>query len=156
QQQQIIIGDNRPAPAQGATRRPYDYSDDLDASRGANHGMTKDKSYDQPAAEGKVAGASAAPSATTASATPAPPPPIPAARPTGGYGNGMPAKTSPSPRRHAVADADEVGGEVQESVAPPTNRLGLGTEFGESRTSSATYTRFVRANNRPIAVAELR
>jgi hypothetical protein len=35
-------------------------------------------------------------------------------------------------------------------------RLGLGTEFGEQRTSAASYTRFVRAPGRPIAIAELR
>jgi hypothetical protein len=36
------------------------------------------------------------------------------------------------------------------------NRPGLGTEFGESRYSAASFTRFVRAANRPIAIAELR
>ena len=35
-------------------------------------------------------------------------------------------------------------------------RLGLGTEFGEQRTSAASYTRFVRAPGRPVAIAELR
>lgn len=39
---------------------------------------------------------------------------------------------------------------------PRTNRPGLGTEFGESRYSAASYTKFVRAANRPIAIAELR
>jgi hypothetical protein len=34
--------------------------------------------------------------------------------------------------------------------------MGLGTEFGEQRYSGATYTRFTRAGNRPIAIAELR
>ena len=37
-----------------------------------------------------------------------------------------------------------------------TERPGLGTEFGEQRTSAASYTRFVRAADRPIAIAELR
>ena len=40
--------------------------------------------------------------------------------------------------------------------APTTRRPGLGTEFGETRYSSASYTRFVRATARPIAIAELR
>jgi hypothetical protein len=40
--------------------------------------------------------------------------------------------------------------------APRTNRMGLGTEFGEQRYSAASYTRFVRAADRPIAIAELR
>jgi hypothetical protein len=35
-------------------------------------------------------------------------------------------------------------------------RLGLGTEFGEQRYSAASYTRFVRAPGRPVAIAELR
>lgn len=35
-------------------------------------------------------------------------------------------------------------------------RLGLGTEFGEQRYSAASYTRFVRAAGKPIAIAELR
>ena len=42
------------------------------------------------------------------------------------------------------------------TTAPRTNRPGLGTEFGESRYSAASYTKFVRAANRPIAIAELR
>lgn len=36
------------------------------------------------------------------------------------------------------------------------DRLGLGTEFGEQRYSAASYTRFVRAAGKPIAIAELR
>jgi hypothetical protein len=59
------------------------------------------------------------------------------------------------PRRD-YDDGDEVGGGGYEQPAPPTNRPGLGTEFGEQRYSGATYTRFVRNQNRPIAVAELR
>ena len=39
---------------------------------------------------------------------------------------------------------------------PRTERLGLGTEFGEQRYSAASYTKFVRAGDRPIAIAELR
>lgn len=35
-------------------------------------------------------------------------------------------------------------------------RLGLGTEYGEQRYSAASYTRFVRASDKPIAIAELR
>lgn len=38
----------------------------------------------------------------------------------------------------------------------PTYRPGLGTEFGESRYSGASYTQFVRASNSPVAIAELR
>jgi len=47
-----------------------------------------------------------------------------------------------------------------ESVAMPQprqrERLGLGTEFGEQRSSGVSYTRFVRAGGRPVAIAELR
>ena len=52
------------------------------------------------------------------------------------------AGTSPSPRRLRRSAAD----------APS----GLGTEFGETRYSAASYTRFVRSTQAPIAVAELR
>jgi hypothetical protein len=45
---------------------------------------------------------------------------------------------------------------VTTQTAPRTNRLGLGTEFGEQRYSAASYTKFVRAPGRPIAIAELR
>ena len=48
----------------------------------------------------------------------------------------------------------------EEYVAPKVtqrnNRPGLGTEFGESRYSAASFTRFVRSASRPIAIAELR
>ena len=40
--------------------------------------------------------------------------------------------------------------------APKTGRLGLGTEFGESRYSATTFTRFERSSAQPVAVAELR
>ena len=41
-------------------------------------------------------------------------------------------------------------------TARPTNRQGLGTEFGESRYSPTQFTQFVRSSTRPIAIAELR
>jgi hypothetical protein len=44
----------------------------------------------------------------------------------------------------------------QPDVAPRTNRPGLGTEFGEQRYSAASYTKFQRAADRPVAIAELR
>jgi hypothetical protein len=44
----------------------------------------------------------------------------------------------------------------KDSPPAPRERLGLGTEFGESRYSAASYTRFVRSSDRPVAVAELR
>ncbi len=76
----------------------------------------------------------------------------------GGAGNGAPSRPMPPPPRESI-DTDAVGGEWEAPVqqqGPQTNRMGLGTEFGESRYSAASYTRFVRATDRPIAVAELR
>ncbi len=41
-------------------------------------------------------------------------------------------------------------------AAPSTERLGLGTEYGETRSSAANYTKFTRSTTKPIAIAELR
>jgi len=88
----------------------------------------------------------------------APPPAEYAPTTTSGGG----ARPSPEPRRHYEEhiDADDDRGgdaEIQaHSAAPPTYRPGLGTEFGESRSSAANYTRFTRSTTRPIAIAELR
>jgi hypothetical protein len=71
----------------------------------------------------------------------------------GGYAPGARAVPPPPP-------ADDVAEQDYEPPAPnraqPTHRPGLGTEFGEQRYSAASYTKFVRANDRPIAIAELR
>ncbi|HET9621704.1 MAG TPA: hypothetical protein VFP84_10075, partial [Kofleriaceae bacterium] len=50
------------------------------------------------------------------------------------------------------ADDEEVAPEPQQE----RERLGLGTEFGEQRTSNVSFTRFVRAPGKPAAIAELR
>lgn len=68
---------------------------------------------------------------------------------------------APAPRmRPPVNDRDEAYDPppppVTTQTAPRTNRPGLGTEFGEQRYSAASYTKFVRAPGRPIAIAELR
>lgn len=81
-------------------------------------------------------GAKRAAEASADSAAPAPPPSAGAAS-----------------RIHSHADIYQ---EPRPTVAPRTQRPGLGTEFGESRYSAASYTKFVRAANRPIAIAELR
>jgi hypothetical protein len=47
-------------------------------------------------------------------------------------------------------------GRVSPGAAAPRERPGLGTEFGEQRMSAASFTRFVRAPGRPVAIAELR
>jgi hypothetical protein len=159
QQQQIIVGDGNtvtpPPPPPPTTRRPYDYSDDLDVSKndrydGRGHQGGKDKGSYRAAADAPAAPPPAP--TTTASARPAGGP-----SGGGGYygGNGAPAaKAAPPPQhRRMEAEADEGG---LEEKAPSTGRLGLGTQFGEQRTSSATYTRFVRSPGRPVAIAELR
>lgn len=61
----------------------------------------------------------------------------------------------PPPGDDRITDREEWQPPVEQQ-APRTNRPGLGTEFGESRYSAASYTKFVRNNNRPIAIAELR
>jgi len=68
-----------------------------------------------------------------------------------------PAPAAPGGGRY-VPPSDDYG---EPDVAMPEprpgrERLGLGTEFGEQRTSAASYTRFVRAAGRPAAIAELR
>jgi hypothetical protein len=92
----------------------------------------------------------------------------PSAAPVGGGGRGGGAVASrpmpmphPPPPPHDDFDEDgDFGGDIAPptttQTAPRTNRPGLGTEFGEQRYSAASYTKFVRAANRPIAIAELR
>jgi hypothetical protein len=147
-EQQIIVGQAPPPP-----RRPfYNYSDDLDegsadasASVHANRGVAKaDKKDSAGDWGGRTRSAPRRAEKRAAEAAPASrPAPMP---PTGGAGGYAP----PSDNYR-----DE------EAVAMPEpqqqrERLGLGTEFGEQRSSAASYTRFVRAPGRPIAIAELR
>jgi hypothetical protein len=146
EEQQVIVGD-APAP----TRGHYDYRDDLDsrAVPKPDRRMSKDKgvaSADDAKAERAPAKRmapprDAAPTTTApsgASRAPAPPPATGAVGGTFGRARG---------------NYDD---EAEELPAQHSNRPGLGTEFGESRYSAASFTRFVRAANRPIAIAELR
>jgi len=142
QQQQIIV---EPPPPPNY-RQPYDYEDDLDVSSRA------------PGARGGYGGVAKADKA----------PARPAPRRDGGEKRSMepaadrPATTSVGGAAGAPAPAPRMSmDEAEESVAQrsyeaPRSRPGLGTEFGESRYSAATFTKFVRAANRPIAIAELR
>jgi hypothetical protein len=71
------------------------------------------------------------------------------------------AKKADDAERRAPADpstsvAPGDGDDCCAPAAPRDQRLGLGTEFGEQRTSAASYTRFVRAAAKPMAIAELR
>jgi hypothetical protein len=77
---------------------------------------------------------------------PAPPPAPTTASAPRGYANGAAAESS------RATDADD----ADEAPAQSAHRPGLGTEFGEQRYSSATYTQFVRSSQRPVAIAELR
>jgi hypothetical protein len=116
--------------------RPYYRYDDAEASRGGG------------AARDKKAATATAPSAGEAAGD------MGAAE--GRVGGAQPA----APRMRPPVDED-----FEEAPPPPvttqttprpTNRPGLGTEFGEQRYSAASYTKFVRAPGRPIAIAELR
>jgi hypothetical protein len=161
--QQIIV-EPTPAPAP-RYRKPYDYTDDLDAGapgadasrapspragRDAREATKAEKSVARAdrAAPKKAARAPAdeAPSATGRGfRRPAPPPPAPATAPSGGAG-------APS----ATYDGDYEVEEVRPPTAQRDTRPGLGTEFGEQRYSAASFTRFVRSGDRPVAIAELR
>jgi len=145
-EQQVIIGN----------RGGYRYEDDLDGrapTPSADPGTASRGGY----AKGDAAKKAPSPPADHA----APPPPRTATAPSGGAGKA----TAETPRmRKEAADEDYDGnadggynGALGGEVAPrPTNRPGLGTEFGESRYSAASYTQFVRSASRPIAIAELR
>ena len=87
------------------------------------------------------------------------PPPPPSAR----HHRAAPATTASAPSapapaagKAANAERDGAADDDAREYSEAQRRPGLGTEFGESRYSSATYTRFVRATDRPIAIAELR
>ncbi|HEX8114978.1 MAG TPA: hypothetical protein VF516_44925, partial [Kofleriaceae bacterium] len=69
------------------------------------------------------------------------------------------AEAAPAPRAPSggyAPPSDVEGDDVAMPEPQRRERLGLGTEFGEQRTSAASYTRFVRAGGRPVAIAELR
>ena len=136
----------------------YNYTDDLDGDESwgpeakaekGDRGAPRTASADKPAMKDSHAKKMA-------------PPP----RPTTTASAGESAPSSEAPRRHYEehidADDDVGGGDAEmqryqpRDTAPPTYRPGLGTEFGEARSSSANYTRFTRSTTRPIAVAELR
>jgi hypothetical protein len=146
-EQQIIVGNAGPAPRPHRGGYDKDWDDGEGEAKSARPEPSRDRvsRADNKAAKRPAAQEEAAPSTTA-----------------GGYGGGGGAASRPNiaPRpRPPVDDADEAWDPPpppQGDVAPRTNRPGLGTEFGEQRYSAASYTKFVRANNRPIAIAELR
>ncbi len=137
--QQIIVGDTRPMP------RPHRGGWDEDAADGgrapaeAEESAPRDRVSSKSAEKRRVA-----PSADAAA--------------TGHVGGGVASRPSVAPPhpRHDGDDMYQPPPPPESNPAPRTNRPGLGTEFGEQRYSAASYTKFVRANNRPIAIAELR
>jgi hypothetical protein len=154
-EQQIIIGQASPPPPSPPRRPYYDYRDDLDAGSAADASAkvsakrgvakadtAKDSGGDWGGRTRRAPGRADKRAAAAEAAPASRPSPRP---PTGGAGGYAPPSDNYSD---------------DEEVAPPQleqrERLGLGTEFGEQRTSAASYTRFVRAPGRPIAIAELR
>ncbi|HEX7702845.1 MAG TPA: hypothetical protein VF403_19030 [Kofleriaceae bacterium] len=139
----------------------YNYTDDLDGDESWGPAASAEK-RDRPTrtatADDKPAPAKGAPHRRMKKA----PAEAPRAETTAAGGANM----SPPPRQyeeHIDADDDRNGGDAAEvqtfqprDAAPPTYRPGLGTEFGEARSSAANYTRFTRSTTRPIAIAELR
>jgi len=134
-------------PAPPPTDRPYNWSDDLDARSGTGAAAKERVARAEKPAAKRAAAADApvAPSTTSA-------PPMGGARP-------MPSQPSPVMRPPAPPhriSKDEDSGYSQRETQEPTNRPGLGTEYGEQRYSAASYTKFVRSGDRPVAIAELR
>ncbi len=129
----------------------YNYEDDLDARRGPAP-ASPTRNFD----DNRVSHADRPTAKKMRPPADAPAPPPTATAPSGGAGG-----ESVASRRGNYDDDDaeasprqsdkDFGGDKAERSRP-----GLGTEYGEQRTSSATYTRFVRNGNRPIAIAELR
>ncbi|MBK7535036.1 MAG: hypothetical protein IPI49_06570 [Myxococcales bacterium] len=127
-------------------RRDYDYRDDLAPSRkaggpsdssGASSGANRRAKMPASPVEDRAAEAEAPASVGGAVASRPAPRPMP------------PAPPPPPGKWDRCCDP-------QPPVQQQRERLGLGTEFGEQRYSAASYTRFVRAAGKPIAIAELR
>ena len=145
------------------SRPVYDYEDDLSDGRpmpkgkGEYRGGADKKDAD----EGTVATRAPAPAghhvARPAKEPSAPPPSAtrPADAPMGGAaGAPMPARDDGyRAERQRRMDREEP---EMNRPAPRTERPGLGTEYGEQRYSATSFTRFQRAGDRPIAIAELR
>lgn len=129
-EQQIIVGDDRPHHRGG-------WGEEGEADVGAAPSRNSDRVAAKAEKRRMEPAAEQAPTAAT-----------------GGVASSRPAPRPPHP--------DDFGGDIYQPPPPPgnpaprTNRPGLGTEFGEQRSSAASFTKFVRANNRPIAIAELR
>jgi hypothetical protein len=67
-----------------------------------------------------------------------------------------PARSANSKAGQGATAAPDAAAPAERRRAELQDRPGLGTEFGEQRGSSVTFTTFVRASTRPAAYAELR
>ncbi|MEO8845979.1 MAG: hypothetical protein ABI591_32530 [Kofleriaceae bacterium] len=134
----------------------YNYTDDLDGDESWGPSAKAEK-RDRPTPTAtptatRTATADDKPASRAKKASPPPADYAPAPTTTGASSG----TASPRYEEHIDAD-DDRGGEAElQHNAAPTYRPGLGTEFGEARSSSANYTRFTRSTTRPIAIAELR
>ena len=135
---QIIV----PEIVEPQYRPPYDYEEDLDASRSAGPRDNRVSKADKAGESKRSIAPSAPPPVTTGTSS----------APRGGNG-GAAARRSFD---------DDGAADVGEYMPAPRQeqqqrgRMGLGTEYGEQRYSAATFTKFVRAAGRPVAIAELR
>ncbi|MGE0397678.1 MAG: hypothetical protein AB7T06_13235 [Kofleriaceae bacterium] len=160
EQQQIIVGGNTYGNKDNYRRR-YDYEGDLDTAsrdlggRGEATGASRaDRTVSKADKAPRTRQMRESEAPSTTSVAPSAPPP---------NGGGR----APRAEKKAL-DYDDFDGDgavdaseeyYQPAPAPQarkTERPGLGTEFGEQRYSAASYTKFVRAADRPIAIAELR
>jgi hypothetical protein len=165
----VALFEEEHAPeTQIVTPQQYNYTDDLD-EESSSWAPAEDARRDSRPSKKRVAAADKGYGGEVHAKRAAPPqadyaPSSPTA--TGASGGGRVAAAPPPPRAEATKSApryeehfdsedDRVGNDPP-SAAPPTNRPGLGTEFGEARYSAASYTQFVRSTTRPIAIAELR
>jgi hypothetical protein len=166
----VALFEEEHAPeTQIVTPQQYNYTDDLDeeSSSWAPTHPAEDARRDSRPSKKRVAAADkdSGPRGGDMNMKRSTPPQGYAPTTTGtSSGGGRVAAAPPPPRAEATKsapryeehfDSEEVGDDPP-SAAPPTNRPGLGTEFGEARYSAASYTQFVRSTTRPIAIAELR
>jgi hypothetical protein len=145
---QIIVGDAAPPPPRPMRRRPYGGGGASEAAptRGNRVESTSDRpstASSGPRSRPEKRAAEAPADVPSARQAPAPAPADGDYAPStdGSYGEDDVEPPPASPRL---------------SQRQPRERPGLGTEFGEQRASAASFTRFVRAPGRPVAIAELR
>src|ERR1051325_34808 len=60
-----------------------------------------------------------------------------------------------SPEVPSTASRSSAAAETSEYASPPRDRPGLGTKWGETRNSRVTATKFLRANQHPLARAAI-